>query len=104
MKYKRLGRTDIEVSLICLGTMTWGEQNTEADAHRQLDVAMDAGGNFIDTAEMSPVPPRVETQGLTETYIGTWLHRRHKRNDIVLATKEARQTKRLLGLSNPWWS
>ena len=87
MQYRQLGQTGVKVSALALGTMTFGEQNTEADAHRQLDVAMDAGVNFIDTAEMYPVPPRVETQGLTETYIGTWLHRRHKRNDIVLATK-----------------
>ena len=73
IKYNRLGRTDLMVSQLCLGTMTWGEQNTEADAHDQLDAAIAAGINFIDTAEMYPVPPRAETYGLTETYIGTWL-------------------------------
>ena len=73
MEFRRLGRTDIQVSLICLGTMTWGEQNTEAEAHAQLDYALDHGINFIDAAEMYPVPPKAETQGRTETYIGTWL-------------------------------
>jgi len=72
MEYRKLGGTDVNVSLIGLGTMTWGEQNTEADAHAQLDVALDAGINLIDAAEMYPVPPRPETQGRTEAYIGTW--------------------------------
>ena len=75
MEYRKLGRTDIEVSSICLGTMTWGEQNTEADAHEQLDYALEHGVNFIDTAEMYPVPPNSKTQGLTEKYkhpCGTW--------------------------------
>ena len=76
MELRRLGRTDIEVSLICLGTMTWGEQNTEAEAHAQLDYALDRGINFIDAAEMYPVPPRAETAGRTESYIGTWLKAR----------------------------
>lgn len=89
MKFRQLGHTDIDVSLIGLGTMTWGEQNTEADAHAQLDHALSRGINFIDTAEMYPVPPRAETQGLTEAYIGTWLARRKRRNDVVLATKAA---------------
>ncbi len=86
MHYRRLGRTDLDVSLICLGTMTWGEQNTEAEAHQQLDVAMAAGVNFIDVAEMYPVPPRAETYGATEKYIGTWL-RRQQRENVILATK-----------------
>ncbi len=73
MKYNLLGNTDLKVSRICLGTMTWGEQNTEAEAHEQLDYALSQGINFIDTAEMYAVPPRPETYGLTETYIGTWL-------------------------------
>jgi aryl-alcohol dehydrogenase-like predicted oxidoreductase len=89
MKYKKLGNTDIDVSLICLGTMTWGQQNTEQDAHEQLDYALSRDINFIDTAEMYPVPPTKETQGLTEQYIGTWLNKRGKRDDIVLATKIA---------------
>jgi len=87
MEYRKLGRTDIEVSVICLGTMTWGEQNTEAEAHEQLDAALAAGVNFIDTAEMYPVPPKAETYALTEQYIGNWLKRRGRRDDIVLASK-----------------
>lgn len=89
MKYRELGRTGLKVSLIALGTMTWGEQNTEAEAHEQLDVALDAGINLVDTAEMYPVPPKAETQGLTEQYIGTWLKKTGRRNDIVLASKAA---------------
>jgi len=89
MEYRKLGQTDIEVSSICLGTMTWGEQNTEAEAHAQLDTALSAGVNFIDTAEMYPVPPKPETFTLTEQYIGRWLKRRGGRNDIVLASKVA---------------
>lgn len=89
MKFKKLGNTNIDVSLICLGTMTWGEQNTEAQAHEQLDFAFSQGINFIDAAEMYPVPPRPETQGLTEQYIGTWLAKRGQRDDVVLATKIA---------------
>jgi aryl-alcohol dehydrogenase-like predicted oxidoreductase len=87
MEYRRLGRTDLEVSALCLGTMTWGEQNSEAEAHQQLDEALAAGVNFIDSAEMYPVPPRAETQGLTEQYLGTWLHKRRCRERVVLATK-----------------
>lgn len=87
MQYRPLGNTDIHVSLICLGTMTWGEQNSEADAHAQLDYALSQGVNFIDVAEMYPVPPRAATQGLTESYIGSWLQARGKRDDVVIATK-----------------
>ena len=89
MKYRKLGRTDTEVSLIGLGTMTWGEQNTEAQAHEQLDYALSRGINLVDTAEMYPVPPKAETQGRTETYIGTWLAKTKRRQDIVLASKAA---------------
>lgn len=89
MKYRPLGRTGIQVSVIALGTMTWGEQNTEAQAHEQLNVALDAGINLVDTAEMYPVPPRPETQGRTESHIGTWLKQTGRRQDIVLATKAA---------------
>ena len=89
MKYRTLGRTDIEVSLICLGTMTWGEQNTEAEAFEQLDAATSAGVNFIDTAELYPVPPIGETYTRTEQYIGNWLKRRGKRDDLIIATKIA---------------
>lgn len=86
MRYRRLGRTDTEISLICLGSMTWGEQNTEAEAHAQLDAAVAAGVNFIDTAEMYPIPPRAATCGLTERYIGSWLRRRGGRDRLVLAS------------------
>ena len=87
MRYNRLGRTDLEVSALCLGTMTWGEQNSEQEAHAQLDRAVAAGINFIDTAELYPVPPRAETQGRTESYIGSWLAARGGRERLVLATK-----------------
>jgi len=87
MEKRRLGRTDLDVSVICLGTMTWGEQNTETDGHAQLDHALDAGINFVDTAEMYAVPPREETYGRTETIIGNWLAKTGRRRDIVLATK-----------------
>lgn len=89
MQQRKLGRTDIDVSLICLGTMTWGEQNTEQEAFKQLDFATAEGINFIDAAEMYPVPPRAETQGLTETYLGNWLARRGRRDDLVIASKVA---------------
>jgi aryl-alcohol dehydrogenase-like predicted oxidoreductase len=89
MIYRPLGRTGLNVSVIALGTMTWGEQNTEADAHAQLDQALAGGINFVDTAEMYPVPPKPETQGRTEQHIGTWLKKTGRRNDIVLATKAA---------------
>lgn len=89
MQKRTLGQTDLEVSLICLGTMTWGEQNSEAEAFEQLDYAVDAGINFIDAAEMYPVPPRAETQGATETCLGNWLKRRGRRDDLVIASKVA---------------
>ena len=79
MEYRQLGRSDLQVSALCLGSMTWGEQNTEAEAHAQMDAALDAGVNFVDTAEMYPVPPRAETQGRTEQYIGTWLKKTGRR-------------------------
>ncbi len=90
MKYNNLGRTGISVSEICLGTMTWGTQNTEAEAHEQMDFAVDQGVNFFDTAELYPTTPvSAETQGRTEDYIGTWFQKSGKRKDIVLATKVA---------------
>lgn len=90
MEYRKLGATDIDVSLIGLGTMTWGEQNSERDAHEQIDYALAQGVTLIDAAEMYPVPPRPETQGRTESYIGTWLAKNPaKRDKIVLATKIA---------------
>ena len=87
MQYRTLGNTDIKVSLICLGTMTWGEQNTEAQAHEQLDFAVSEGINFIDTAELYPVPPRRETQGRTEEYLGSWLKKRKDRDQLIVASK-----------------
>jgi aryl-alcohol dehydrogenase-like predicted oxidoreductase len=89
MNYTRLGRTDIQVSRVCLGTMTWGQQNTEAEAHRQLSYALDRGVNFIDTAEMYPVPPQGGTQGRTERYIGSWLAAARTRDQVIIATKAA---------------
>ncbi|WP_166269140.1 NADP(H)-dependent aldo-keto reductase [Marinobacter caseinilyticus] len=89
MQTRKLGRTELDVSLICLGTMTWGEQNSEQDAFEQLDMATAEGINFIDAAEMYPVPPRPETQGLTESYLGNWLSRRGRRDDLVIASKVA---------------
>lgn len=89
MELRPLGRSDIRVSALCLGTMTFGEQNSEAEAHAQLDRALAAGINFIDTAEMYPVPPRAETIGRTEAYIGTWFASRGCRERVVLASKVA---------------
>lgn len=90
MEYRALGRTGIKVSLICLGTMTWGSQNSEAEAHEQLDHSFGEGVNFIDTAEGYPVTPVAhETQFLTEAYIGNWIARRGGRDRIILATKVA---------------
>lgn len=87
MQYRSLGQTNIKVSVICLGTMTWGQQNNEADAHEQLDYAFSQGVNFIDAAEMYPVPPMKETQGRTEQYIGSWLKARGNRDKVILASK-----------------
>jgi aryl-alcohol dehydrogenase-like predicted oxidoreductase len=89
MQKRRLGQTDLEVSALSLGTMTFGQQNTEPEAHAQLDRALEAGINFIDTAEMYPVPPTAETQGRTEQHIGTWLSARGCRDRVILATKVA---------------
>ena len=90
MRMRRLAGSDLEVSEVCLGTMTWGQQNSEADAHAQLDCALAHGVNFIDTAEMYPVPPNGATQGRTESCIGTWLARhRGERTRLVLASKVA---------------
>jgi aryl-alcohol dehydrogenase-like predicted oxidoreductase len=88
MRYRILPGTQLNVSEVCLGTMTWGEQNSEAEAHAQLDYAVAQGINFIDTAEMYPVPPNATTQGRTETFLGTWLARR-PRNGLVIGTKVA---------------
>lgn len=94
---RTLGTTDIEVSACCLGTMTWGEQNTEAEGHAQMDYAVGQDINFFDTAEMYAVPPRAETQGRTEEIIGTWFKKTGRRQDIVLATK-------MCGRSNQTWT
>ena len=87
MKKRKLGKTDLEVSEICLGTMTWGEQNTESEGHAQMDYALDNGINFFDTAEMYAVPPKKETQGSTEKIIGSWFKDRKSRDKVILATK-----------------
>lgn len=89
MQYSKLGRTGLDVSRVCLGTMTWGSQNSEAEAHAQMDYALERGVNFWDTAEMYASPPTRETQGSTERYIGTWLAKSGKRDKIVLASKVA---------------
>ncbi|QEL24597.1 aldo/keto reductase [Bosea sp. F3-2] len=87
MEYRRLGRTDLKVSVICLGTMTWGEQNTEAEGHAQMDYAVEQGINFFDTAELYAIPPKPETQGSTERIIGNWFKARGNRDKIILASK-----------------
>lgn len=88
MEYRRLGESDLHISALGLGTMTFGEQNTEAEAHAQLDYAVSRGVNFIDTAEMYPVAPRAETVHRTESYIGTWL-KKQQREKLIVATKIA---------------
>ncbi|MXV44967.1 aldo/keto reductase [Saccharibacter sp. 17.LH.SD] len=87
MEYRKLGRTDLSVSEICLGTMTFGQQNTEAEGHAQLDMALDQGVNFIDTAELYSIPPKAETYGATEKIIGSWLKQRGQRDKVILASK-----------------
>ncbi|GAB5456932.1 MAG: aldo/keto reductase [Henriciella sp.] len=94
---RRLGRTDLMVSSCCLGTMTWGQQNTEAEGHAQMDYALERGVDFWDTAEMYSVPPSAETQGSTERIIGTWFQKTGRRQDVILATKVA-------GLSKMLWT
>lgn len=89
MQYNKLPHSTLEVSKICLGTMTFGEQNTQQEAFEQLDYAVERGVNFIDTAEMYPVPPQAKTQGRTEEYIGHWLKQSGKREKVILATKVA---------------
>lgn len=87
MEYRELGRTGLKVSTCCLGTMTWGEQNTEAEGHEQMDYALDRGVNFFDTAELYAIPPKPETQGSTERIIGSWFKARGNRDKVILATK-----------------
>ncbi len=95
MEYRNLGRTGLKVSLIGLGTMTWGNQNTESDGHEQMDYAVSKGINFFDTAEMYAVPPSAATYGTTETIIGTWFKTRGNRDKIILASK-------IVGPGLPW--
>lgn len=87
MKMVKLGQTGLSVSEICLGSMTWGEQNSEAEGHAQMDYAVGAGVNFLDCAELYPIPPKPETMGRTEEIIGTWLQARNNRSGIIVATK-----------------
>jgi aryl-alcohol dehydrogenase-like predicted oxidoreductase len=93
MEYRELGRSGVMVSAICLGTMTFGEQNTEADGHAQMDYALDRGITMFDAAEIYPVPPKPETQGRTEAIIGSWLSSRKARDKVMLATKVIGRTK-----------
>ena len=88
MQYKNLPGTNLNVSRVCLGTMTWGEQNSEKEAHEQIEYAVAHGINFIDTAEMYPVPPNAKTQGRTESYLGSWLAKQ-QRSKLIIATKVA---------------
>lgn len=91
-QYRRLGRTDLLVPNICFGTMTFGEQNSEKDAHKMLDYALERGVNFLDTAELYPIPPKPETRGRTEQYIGSWMKARKNRDKLILATKTVGRT------------
>lgn len=87
MKYAMLPQLDTKVSKICLGTMTWGQQNSESDAHAQMDLALDLGVNFWDTAEMYPSPPDKDKQGTTERFMGSWLAKTGRRDEVVIASK-----------------
>ena len=89
MKYRKLGNTDIDVSVICLGTMTFGEQNTQEESFEQMDYSLDRGINFFDTAELYAVMPRRETYGKTEEIVGNWFKERKNRDKIILASKIA---------------
>ncbi|MDX8497178.1 aldo/keto reductase [Mesorhizobium sp. VK4C] len=97
MQKRRLGRTDLLVSQICLGSMTWGQQNTEAEGHAQMDLAFSRGVNFIDTAELYPIPPKAETQGWTERIIGSWMKAKGNRDKVVIASKVVGRT------ANTWF-
>jgi aryl-alcohol dehydrogenase-like predicted oxidoreductase len=101
MNYTTLPNTDIKVSKICLGTMTFGEQNTETEAHSQLDYAVSRGINFIDTAEMYPIAAREATKGNTEKYIGSWLKKSGNRDDLVIATKIAGPNRKMEYIRKP---
>lgn len=97
MEKRRIGRTDLLVSKICLGTMTWGQQNTEAEGHAQMDRALERGVNFLDTAELYSIPPKAETQGSTERIIGSWLKARGNRDRVIIASKVVGRT------ANDWF-
>jgi aryl-alcohol dehydrogenase-like predicted oxidoreductase len=97
MQKRRLGRSDLLVSRICLGSMTWGQQNSEAEGHAQMDLAFSRGVNAIDTAELYPIPPKAETQGRTEKFIGSWMQARGNRDKVVLASKVVGRT------ANEWF-
>lgn len=97
MQKRRLGRTDLLVTQICLGSMTWGQQNTEAEGHAQMDLAFSRGVNFIDTAELYPIPPKAETQGRTEKIIGSWMKAKGNRDKVILASKVVGRT------ANSWF-
>jgi aryl-alcohol dehydrogenase-like predicted oxidoreductase len=92
MEHRPLGRTGLSVPVICLGTMTWGQQNTEAEGHAQMDYALERGVNFFDAAEIYSIPPKAETQGSTERIIGAWFKARKNRDKVILATKVAGRT------------
>ncbi|MGB6388689.1 MAG: aldo/keto reductase, partial [Methyloceanibacter sp.] len=93
MDYRQLGRAGIRLSAVCLGTMTFGQQNSEAEGHAQMDYALDRGINIFDASELYPIPPKPETQGRTEEIIGTWLASRRIRDKIMIATKAIGRTK-----------
>ena len=95
MEYRKLGNTNIDVSVICLGTMSYGEQNTEKEAHEQLDYSLDRGVNFIDTAEMYAIPPKKETYGDTEVIIGNWFEKTKKKRSGNSCIESCRSSKKL---------
>ena len=101
MKYTNLPNSNIKVSKICLGTMTWGNQNTEAEGHSQMDLAIEKGVNFFDTAEMYPIGGNAETFGNTEKHIGSWLKKTRKRDNLVIATKIAGPNRGMTYIRNP---
>ena len=101
MKYTILPNTNLKISKLCLGTMTWGQQNTEAEAHAQLDFAIEKGINFIDCAEMYPVPANPNTQGKTETYIGNWLAKKKNREDLIITSKIAGPSRNMDHIRKP---
>ncbi len=101
MQFTTLAKTDMKISRLCLGTMTWGSQNTETEGHEQMDYALEKGVNFWDTAEMYATPPTAETYGSTETIIGTWFKKSGKRKDVILATKITPELGHIRGGNTP---